>query len=501
MWPSFGALAVRWIESRLIFSQGDFYGLPFRLRMDQKAFLYEWYSYCDRCGRWRYDRGLKGAATGDGKTEFIAGIGCLEFAGPPEIAVPSANIPIAAASFEQADLLFTAAGIMLGGKDNLVTEAPLCGYFDVFDTEIFFADGSPGRMFRVAAAAGTNEGGLPSLFICDELHEWGELGTRKARVHVVINKSTRKRQTPRGVGRNLNLSTAGFDIDHSLLGAMYKHGKRVQHDPTVDPRFLMDWREADPALDLRDPAQRDTAVRQASAAADVIWNVGDRVRSWDDPTMQHHEWIRYFANRWVDMAEDSWLADDPGAWDDCRSDLTIPDQGEVVLAVDMALQRDTVAVSTLHRIGDLAVVRTKIWEPHDRKIDHLDVMQHIRDEAGRFDVTEVTYDPRFFEVPARMLEDEGFNMVEFPQSPERMSPACGLALEKIRARLIAHDGDPDLASHVKAAAKRPTERGFTLSKGKSKRHIDAAITLAIGVYRLFAPDEVEEAPEPFVVYA
>jgi len=118
-----------------------------------------------------------------------------------------------------------------------------------------------------------------------------------------------------------------------------------------------------------------------------------------------------------------------------------------------------------------------------------------------FDVTEVTYDPRFFEVPARQLEDEGFNMVEFPQSPERMSPACGLALEKIRARLIAHDGDPDLASHVKAAAKRPTERGFTLSKGKSKRHIDAAVTLAIGVYRLFAPDLEDEAPEPFAGFA
>jgi phage terminase large subunit-like protein len=502
LWPSEGAVAVRWIEDNLIHGEGDFYGKPFKLRPDQALFLYRWYEFCGKCDRWRYTQGLKGAATGDGKTEFIAAVSCLEFAGPPQIAVPSPNIPIAAASFEQANLLFAAAATMLGGRDQSVPEAPLCGFFNVYDTEITFSDNRPGKMYRVAAVAGTNEGGLPSLFICDELHEWGDLGTNKARVHMVIGKSTKKRRTPRGAGRNLNLSTAGFDVDHSLLGVMYKQGKRILHDPSLDPRFLMDWREADESLDLTDPAQREVAVRQASAAADVIWSVGDRVREWDKAEVEHHEWVRYYANRWVDISGDSWLIDDLGAWDACnRPEVTIPDLADVVIAVDMALQRDTVAVSTLWRSpDDVAVIRSRIWEPDDRKIDHLDVMAHIREEALRFQVVEVTYDPRFFEVPARMLEDEGFNMVEFPQSPERMSPACGLALEKIRARMVAHDGNPDLASHVKAAAKRPTERGFTLSKGKSKRHIDAAITLCIGVYRLFAPDEDEPDLVPMVAF-
>lgn len=502
MWPSEGEVACRWIGDNLIHGEGDFYGRPFKLRPDQRLFLWNWYSFCGGCDRWQFDRGLKGAATGDGKTEFIAAIACLEFAGPPQIAVPSPNIPIAAASFDQADLLFAAAATMLGGRDQSVPEAPLCGYFNVYDKEVTFGDGRPGKMHRLAAAAGTNEGGLPSLFICDELHEWGALGSNKARVHVVVNKSTRKRNTPRGAGRNLNLSTAGFDVDNTLLGAIYKHGKRVLHDPSVDPRFLMDWREADESLDLKDPAQREVAVRQASMAAGVIWNVADRVRSWDDPAMQHHEWIRYFANRWVDMAEESWLADDPGAWDDCRDpSVEIPDQAPVVLAVDMSLKRDSTAVSTLHLLGDgRVVIRTKIWAPDDRKIDHLEVMQHIRDQAQRFDVTEVTYDPRFFEVPARLLEDEGFNMVEFPQSPERMRPACGLALEMVRARRIVHDGDPLLGAHVKAAEKRDGEGGFTLSKGRSKRHIDAAITLCIGVQRLLAPD-LDDELEPWVAFS
>src|SRR5690606_39465566 len=99
-----------------------------------------------------------------------------EFAGPPEIVPPSPIIPIAAASFEQADILFSAVATMLGSSDPSTSPAPLAGYFNVFDTEVTFADGKPGRIHRIAAVAGTNEGGLPSLFICDELHEWGDVG-------------------------------------------------------------------------------------------------------------------------------------------------------------------------------------------------------------------------------------------------------------------------------------------------------------------------------------
>ena len=32
--------------------------------------------------------------------------------------------------------------------------------------------GDVGTMFRVAAEAGTNDGGLPTAFLADEIHEW-----------------------------------------------------------------------------------------------------------------------------------------------------------------------------------------------------------------------------------------------------------------------------------------------------------------------------------------
>ncbi|MGH3097904.1 MAG: terminase TerL endonuclease subunit [Streptosporangiales bacterium] len=503
LWPSLGGLAVRWISDNLILPEGDTFGEPFRPREDQRKFLYRWYEYCPRCNLWRYDEGVRGAATGDGKTSLIAAIALVEFGGPPQLAPKSPIVNVAAASYEQADELFRKAGQMVGGQNDEISEAPLCGFFKVYDHEIRFRDGKPGVLKRVAAVAGTNEGGLPSLFICDELHEWGAVGDRKARVHTVISKSTRKRNTGRGPGRVLNLSTAGFDKHKSLLGAMYKRGQKALADPGVAPKLLFDWQEAPDGLDYDNPSDRAKAVRAASKAAGELWNVADRVADWGKPSMPRHEWLRYYANRWVDMAEESWLSDNPTAWPNCRGPEAIPDLAEVVMSVDMALKRDSVAVLVAHQLDDeRVVVRSRVFTaPVDGRIDHLDVLEHIRALGRAYTVAEITYDPRFFEVPARILEDEGFNMVEFPQSAERMSPAVGHAYEVIIDGGVVHDGDRDLTDHVQSAVPRPNERGFSLSKGKSRHKIDACIALVIALWRLYAPDEVEPVPEPWVAFA
>lgn len=503
-------MAVKWIQDNLIFAEGDWYGEPFRLRPDQKKFLYRWYEYCPDCGYWHYDEGLRGAATGDGKTAFVAAITALEFAGPQQqvdehgvvrgIAPSSPNIPIAAASFEQADLLYGCFAIMLGGRDNVVTEAPLCGYFEVYDTSTTFGDDRPGKVHRVAAVAGTNEGGLPTLFIRDELHEWGDVGSTKARVATVIGKSTKKRRTLRGPGRILSLSTAGFDVDHSLLGAMYKRGKRALRDPSIAPRFLFDWQEAPDGLDYRKPADRAKAVRAASKAADVQWSVTDRVNEWGKPDMPPHEWIRYYANKWVDVAEDSWLKDHPAAWALCRGSWTSSDANPWVLSVDMALNQDSVAVNRCEMLPDGRIaVTAKIWraaDSPDKRINHAEVWEYIRDRARGMGFRGVVYDPRFFELPARFLEDDGILTIQFDQSPARMTPACGETFKRILARTIVFDGDPDLTAHVTSAVKRPQERGgFTLSKGRSKRHIDACISMCMGVWVLQEVPE-ESMPPP-----
>jgi len=129
--PSRGGEVCAWIEEFLVHGEGDLFGRPFRLTPEQRAFIWRCYEH-DEQGRRRYRRVLYGRPKGYGKTELAAAIALAELAGPTAPAAP--NIPVAAASFDQADLLFGAAKAM-------VAEGPLADYFETFDTEILRVDG------------------------------------------------------------------------------------------------------------------------------------------------------------------------------------------------------------------------------------------------------------------------------------------------------------------------------------------------------------------------
>jgi hypothetical protein len=258
---------------------------------------------------------------------------------------------------------------------------------------------------------------------------------------------------------------------------------------------LFDWREAEDGLDYKDPEDRAKACRQASGAADVIWSVKQRVAQWGK--VPSHEWIRYFANRWVEVSEDSWLVDYPSAWNDC-SDPELVANAEAgnfdagVVAVDMALRQDSVGVCTMRWVEApsgtrIAVTPKRFMSDQLGRIDHVDVWNYIKGQASALGTKfkGVVYDPRFFELPARLLEDEGVEVIQFDQNVARMAPACGDSFARIKAGGFAHPDHYPLNSAVLTAAKREQENGtFTLSKGRSKNKIDLCIAMVMGSWVL-----------------
>lgn len=504
-WPTFGKIAVRWIEKNLIFAEGDSFGKPVRLRRDQKAFIWRWYEYCPVCDWWHYGEALRGESRGGGKTALFAMIADLEFGGPPEVCPYSPNVVMGAASWEQANLLYSAATTMLGGRDQEVEEAPLCGQFEVYEQETRHTDHRPGRLFRTATVAGTNQGGQPTLFLADEIHEFGDVLDARAKFHKVVSMGCSKRtltyriptadgavlEVTRGPGRVINMSTAGFDIDHSYLGAKYKQGRQQEHQGGAT-RFLMDWHEAPDGLDANDPEHRAIGCRAASGAADVIWSVAARVAEWNAGGMTANEWIRYYWNKWVAVAADSWLKDYPTAWAECQGTWELIGTEPAVLSVDMALLRDSVAVAEVRKLADgRYAVTCRIWYPHDGKLDFIEIFQYIAQRAEQLGMAYkgLVYDPRFFELQAQQLEDDGFLVITFDQSPVRMIPAVGLSFDLIKDHKVVHDGDPEFTRQVQNAARRQFERGFTLSKSKSKIRIDGAVAMCMGVWSLEALEE------------
>jgi len=500
LWPTRGRLAEKWIETALIHGEGDLYGQPFRLLEEQRLFLWEWYEYDPDTLEWRYRQALKGDPRGAGKTEFLAAIACLEFAGPSAFRRQTPIIHVAAASLGNAGELFGQIQIMLGGQGDSVRESPLCGRFNVYDTRIEYRDGRPGYIQRIAADAGTNQGGKTTLFLADEIHEWTG---RRERVHSVISSALAKR---RGA-REINITTAGPrkgsippEPHDGIAWTLYAKGLEKRANPEAHPRFLFSWREPSKVRDLSDRDERRLSVVEASgSAAGRLWDLDDRLDKWDDPEFRHSDYERYFLNSWPAVGSGTWLEDLPNAWADLALPelAVIPPKAPVVIGVDSALRHDTASVTIVYpRADGRRVWSARVFPAVNGRIDQIGLRDHLRELAGRYVIEALAYDPRFFELPAQLLELEGWPVVEVPQSPERMGRTEELVFRQIVTGEIVHDGDPTLSAHVEAAVWRESDRGRVLSRTKSGGPIDALIAGVLATYVLDVEPVEEDAPPP-----
>jgi phage terminase large subunit-like protein len=277
----------------------------------------------------------------------------------------------------------------------------------------------------------------------------------------------------------VGVGTRGLDRENAL-----HHLLKVYHEGTKLPGFVLhehsaplgkpvtdkaSWRAANPAI-------RSGFLRQSALETDL------------GLTPEGHFRIFRLNQEWEGV--DSWLGSDGRKhWDALRSPYEFADGASTWIGVDVGLKRDSTAVVALQRRPDGHLhAKCRLWLPtNDEPVDVTDVMQHIRNLAAQYHVEAVSFDPRFFDVPAKMLHDEGLAMVEIPQSVERMTPACGNLLEIIKRAELRHDGDYAFATQVLNAVPRFNERGFTLQKSKSRGRIDACIALALAVERAAQP--------------
>lgn len=505
---SFGKFAIKWMEKRLIHGEGDMFGEPYRLLPWHKEFLHKWYVFDHDLKQWWHNESLVGAESGASKTEFFAALAVFEMAAartgdyawdvlPREFRRKTPIVTMAAASKEQAGELFRQSQAMCGGEKGARTGHRMGrDLFDVFDNNIYYKDGAPGRIQRVAAKDSTAEGGKESLLLGDEIHEWhGKI----ARVWTVRAKSLTKRM--HNPGRACAMSTAGLGRgsmpprdEDSLLWRMYARGLMEQGN--ASSRFLFDWQQPpDDIIYARNDRDRIYEALRGMRAADLTWSVETRAQEILQGKIPWPEALRYYFNLFVNLTIESWLNEMPGVWEECQDDEAAPADGsEVVVGVDMAIHHDSVGLVVA---GFLPDGRIGWWHRHyppiDGRIDHVAVFNYIVDViAKRWRVKALSYDPRFFELAARMIEEYGFQVVEFKQSPERLVVADGLLYELVRNHKLAHLGDGVLNMHAVNAAWRENEAGRYLSKGKSAGHMDLIRAGSMATYELMAGEDFED---------
>lgn len=469
-----GPWVCAWIERFLVHAEGDYLGQPFRLRAWQKGFIWRAYELLPDGGR-RYDRALLGLPKGNGKTELAAAIALAELAGPvcfagwtaagvplAPVARVSPDIPIAAASFEQADTLFKAAKTM-------VQQGPLEQFFECFDTTIMPKQGS-GSMYRVAAVAGTNDGRRPTFFVGDELHEWEG---RKERVYTVLSNGRAKRAD----AWELAISTAGWDRA-SLLGQLYELGKRG-----TDDRFLFVWYEFPEDADLTtEPGRRAAIIAGNPAAGDFLPLENIERRFHELGPTKEHEFRRYYGNQWWNAPE-RWLPH--GMWEACADVIRTPppDGARVALGFDGSYSRDSTALvgATLEEKPHLFVVQA--WErpagaSEDWRVNIPDVEASIAKACEQWDVVGVGCDPFRWQRTISVLLEAGLPVVEWPShTAARMAPACAQFEDAVQSRLLTHDGHARMAEHLSNCVVKIDSRGKRITKvhKDSERRIDLAV--------------------------
>lgn len=473
----------RWIERVLVHGEGDSFGRPVRLDPFQTYILNRLYEYDPDTGRRLYNRALVVMPKGNAKTELAAMIGLAELAGP--VAPLSPNIPVSAASFEQADRLYGAARTM-------VNEGGLRPYIDCFDTEMLLKD-APGRMYRVAAVAGTNDGSLPTVHIGDELHEW--VGGRE-RVYVVIGNSLKKRRA----GLQLGISTAGDDQD-TLLGRLWEHGRKVATGEISDPRFLfICWTAAD-HWDLAQEDQLREALLEANPAAGSFLSLDNLMDRYHE--VEEYEFKRYHLNVWV-SAPDSWISS--GRWQARAVHRDPPPAGDrIFVGFDGSYSRDCTSLVGCTPDGYLFHIRT--WERGNRDsewtVPRTEVDAVVAQTMQRWNATLVCDPPGWHEEIENWEAEYGERVVRFETNvPARMGPACDRFFAAVTNETLTHDGDPTLARHVGHCRTRETRFGRVITKDAkdSPRKIDSAVAAVVAFDSSTAMASVWDDPEHDVIW-
>jgi phage terminase large subunit-like protein len=474
--PSYAA---SWIERFIVHGDGDYYGQPYELRPWERALLAHAYAATDG-GTRTYRRVLWGLAKGAGKTSRAAAVGLFELAGPAAIGVRGArlrispDICVAAASYDQANLLF-------GTARHMVTAGPLDRFLKCYEGEIVRKDGIPAKLYKTAAEAGTNEGRRPTCAIFDELHEWtGSL----ERVYSVLSNNCAKRAD----SWTLAISTAGWD-SQSLLGRLKAEAERGQ-----DHRFLMEWFQAPADIDLSDDVQLEAGIKAANPG------VGDFVPLANVLQVKcekpEAEFRRFFLNQFTATPE-HWLP--PGAMEQRTLVRTVAPRTRITLGFDGSLSRDSTAIMgcTLDSVPHLFVIGC--WEKPDGagpewRVPVLEVEERLRWAFQTYDVARAGFDPAFWQRSLQALEAEGITTIEtFPPTPDRMVPACGRFYDAVVNGGLTHDGDARLLRHTANAITKTDSRGVRITKDyrDSPRKIDLTMAAIIANYLAFLVTQAE----------
>jgi phage terminase large subunit-like protein len=394
---------------------------------------------------------------GNGKTTLLAGIALHHL-----LTHPNPQVYCGASSVAQARILFEAAR-------DMSRRLPAAERVVIRSLELRREDG--GGVLRMVPSDGPRTHGItPTLAILDEL--W-------AHRDAALFESMTAAMVKRPDAKLVVISTADVGEDRPLC----KLRSRALGQPHVERNG--------PLVECVGPTLRA-----------LLWEVADGVEaddleaiaavnpaSWITPellaeqreTLPEGAFLRFHANARV-QREGAWLPS--GAYQAAVGTPVFEPGERIRAALDVGKSESATA---LVWANEALQVGSFIAYGEDGILRARDRLAELRED---YDLVELAADDWQGVQLMAELQREGVNVVQFPQSDVRMSPASDRLRTAITERRVTLPPDPELARHAANAVMRQNRRGWRIDKPDRESPVDGMIALAMVLER------TEARPEP-----
>ena len=417
---------------------------------------------------------------GNAKTTLIAGLALyhIEF-------TESANVPVAASSRDQAEVLYRQA-------EGFVQRGELAAFRCQEGYRRIRHDATHSRIQVMAADDRTGDGIIPSLALLDELHRHRDLG---------LYRTWRGKLEKRG-GQIVAISTAGepgseFEATRERIRQQATQITRTgSHVRAASDRLVLHEWAVPEGGDVEDMALVKTANPLKAITVPIL------AAKFASPTMTLAHWRRFVCN--LPTRSDS-AAITESEWFGAATDDVIPDGTPVWLGLDVAWKWDTTSLVPLwmrdptYRLLGPATILTP---PRDgNSLDPYLVERAVITIHERTPVATVVMDTSRAEQLASWLATEiGATVIDRAQSNAWAALDFDRFMEALRNGWLRHSGDPGLTQHALAAIARILPYGDarfdrpnqSRSGQDQERRVIDALTAAAMVHSAAA----EPAPPP-----
>lgn len=457
-------------------------GDPFEPEQFQLDYLEELLQL-DKAGKRVYSESVYAIPRKNGKSSLLAAFALYALVADPFNA--QTRVYVAAASRDQANETYDYARLFVSESPTLSRSLRIVRSEKM--VEYWVGSRLKGRLQVVSSEAGNVHGKNPTTVIIDEVH-----AHQNDDLYIALTTGSAARSSPlilltstaggnkKGIlGKKFDEHVGGdFDIETRAEGAL-----SIVRNPAA--RTLFWWYAVPDEADIDDM----DAVKLANPAPWVTTEYLGVQR--EKLRRKEADFRKYHCNQWA-SADGAWL--EHGAWQAlAEADADLIDGEPIVLGVDVASKHDNSAIVAITERRDDGRRRVKAWiyQPEDGVFMPDAVESRIRSLAARYSVVEVAFDPWRFETNAHRLQADDIPVVEFPQTPERMTRAVDAAKRMVLNAEVVHDGDADFSRHIANAVARDGPRGIVLDKNKSSEKIDAAVAFCMAAARADALDSAQ----------